>query len=213
MRPNRSPMWREPRYKRLFDLAIMVLAHVILSPTWVFLWLVVPTLIWLEDRGPVFYRQQRPGKDGVPFTVRKFRTMVPNADKDGPAWTVEGDKRITRVGRFLRKTAIDELPGVFSIWSGHMSLVGPRALPMDEQRYLEGKIAGFGERLKVRPGLTGLAQLYDMRDDAETKLKYDLEYIGRMSIWLDLKILVISIANTIAIRWDRRSGKATQSGL
>ncbi len=206
-------MWREPRYKRLFDLAIMVLAHVILSPTWVFLWLVVPTLIWLEDRGPVFYRQQRPGKDGVPFTVRKFRTMVPNADKDGPAWTVEGDKRITRVGRFLRKTAIDELPGVFSIWSGHMSLVGPRALPMDEQRYLEGKIAGFGERLKVRPGLTGLAQLYDMRDDAETKLKYDLEYIGRMSIWLDLKILVISIANTIAIRWDRRSGKATQSGL
>ena len=206
-------MWTEPRYKRSFDLAVMVLAHVALLPALVLLWLVIPPLLWLEDRGPVFYRQKRPGKDGRPFTVWKFRTMVPDADKEGLPWTVEGDKRITRVGRFLRKTALDELPELFSIWSGHMSLVGPRALPMDEQRYLEGKVAGFGERLKVRPGLTGLAQLYDMEDDAETKLKYDLEYIRRMSIWLDIKILLVSIAHTLTIRWDRRSGKATQRGL
>ena len=206
-------MWKEPRYKRLFDLAVVVLAHVVLLPVWVLLWLVIPPLLWLEDRGPIFFRQQRPGKDGRPFTVWKFRTMVPDADKQGPAWTVEGDRRITRIGKFLRKTGLDELPEVFCIWNGNMSLVGPRALPMDEQRYLEDKVAGFRERLKVRPGLTGLAQLYNTTDDAETKLKYDLEYIGRMSIWLDIKIVIISIANTLTVRWDRRSGKATQRGL
>jgi lipopolysaccharide/colanic/teichoic acid biosynthesis glycosyltransferase len=185
----------------------MVLAHLLLLPVWVVLWTAFPLIIWLGDRGPVFFRQQRVGRDGRVFIVLKFRTMVPDAEKKGPAWTTEGDSRITRVGRVLRRTALDELPETLSIWKGDMSLVGPRALDAPEQRWLETQIPGFSDRLRVRPGLTGLAQVYDDVDDARTKLRYDLEYIERMSLWLDLKLLFLSVLNTLTGRWDKRRGK------
>ena len=155
----------------------------------------------------MFYRQKRVGKDGRLFTVFKFRTMVPDADRRGPAWTVEDDPRLTRVGAFLRRTGLDELPELASIWKGDMSLVGPRALFLDEQKLLEKQIPGFADRQAVRPGLTGLAQIYDYTDEANTKLRYDLEYIRRMSLWLDIKIIILSIKNTLMARWDRRTGK------
>ena len=194
-------------YKRAFDLAILVVAHLILAPVFALLWAGIPLMIWLDDRGPIFYRQQRPGKDSRLFTVRKFRTMVVDADQRGPAWTTDRDPRVTRVGRLLRRTALDELPGVLSIWKGDMSLVGPRALPVEEQNMLEERIPGFANRLRARPGLTGLAQVYDQDDEAQAKLHYDLQYIHRMGPVLDLKLLVLSVVNTLLARWDTRTGK------
>lgn len=195
------------RYKRFFDLTVLFVAHVVLLPLWVVLWTVIPLLVWLEDRGPVFYRQIRAGRGGRPFAVLKFRTMVPGADSQGPSWTAEGDGRVTRVGRILRKTALDELPQVLSIWKGDMSLVGPRALALEEQRALEQKIAGFHLRLLVRPGLTGLSQVYNRLDDDKLKLQYDLEYIRNMNPFLDLKLLFLSVFRTLGARWDSRAAK------
>ena len=197
----------EPRYKRPFDLTILIFAHIILFPLWLVLWTLIPALIWLEERGSVFYKQIRVGKNGKQFTVFKFRTMVSDADQRGPAWTVEGDPRLTRVGAFLRRTGLDELPELASIWRGDMSLVGPRALFLLEQQLLEEQIPGFVERQAVRPGLTGLAQIYDQTDEANTKLRYDIEYIQTMSLWLDIKLIILSIRNTLMARWDRRTGK------
>lgn len=195
------------RYKRPFDLLILALTHLLLAPLWILLWTGIPLLIWLEDRGPIFFRQRRIGKGGRTFYVLKFRTMVVGADKIGPVWTVEHDPRVTRVGRILRKTALDELPQVLSMWKGDIGLVGPRALAADEQLTLEGSIPGFEKRLQVRPGFTGLAQVYNKTDAPASKLRYDLDYIERMNPWLDVNLLTLSVFNTLLVRWDSRSGK------
>ena len=154
-----SPFSWSPTFSRCF------------LPVWVLLWIAIPLAIWLADRGPIFYRQKRAGRGGKAFTVLKFRTMVKDADDKGPAWTLDDDRRLTPLGRLLRKTALDELPQLFSIWTGDMSLVGPRALDYEEQQLLETQISGFASRLRVRPGLTGLAQVYDQRDEAHTKTR------------------------------------------
>jgi len=195
------------RYKRSLDLAILVLAHLMLLPVWVGLWTMIPLLIWLEDRGPVFYPQARVGKDGKVFTLLKFRSMVPGAERKGPAWTTTSDPRITKVGKLLRKTALDELPEILSIWKGDMSFVGPRALAVDEQHQLEKEIPNFRHRTSVKPGLTGLSQVYNVTDNAVDKLKYDLEYIEGANLWLDLRLMVLSVRNTLLARWDQRAGK------
>jgi lipopolysaccharide/colanic/teichoic acid biosynthesis glycosyltransferase len=195
------------RYKRSLDLAILILAHLTLLPLWVGLWTVIPFLIWLEDRGPVFYPQARVGKNGKVFTLLKFRSMVPDAEQKGPVWTTSSDPRITKVGKLLRKTALDELPEILSIWKGDMSFVGPRALAVAEQRQLEEEIPDFRHRTSVKPGLTGLAQVYNVTDNAVDKLRYDLEYIEGASLWLDLKLMVLSVRNTLLARWDQRAGK------
>ena len=203
----RSGAVQQGRHKRPFDLAVLFVGHLALLPLWVLIWIIVPLAIWLSDRGPVFYKQQRVGKHGRIFTLVKFRTMVQDAEMCGPMWTTEGDPRVTAVGKVLRRTALDELPGVFSILKGDMSLVGPRALDGDEQRWLEQEIPGFAKRLEVLPGLTGLAQVYDRTDSAQKKLDYDLEYVQRGNLWLDLKLIVLSIRNTMIAKWDHRSGK------
>ncbi len=141
------------------------------------------------------------------FIVRKFRTMVPDADLKGPFWTVQGDVRLTKVGKILRRTALDELPELWSIFKGDMSFVGPRPLDEKEQKQLEDQIPGFRQRLMVRPGLTGLAQVYDPADRAIDKFKYDLEYLKCLSPWLDGKLLLLSVLNSFGARWDRRTGK------
>lgn len=194
-------------YKPWFDLSILLLAHLLLFPLWLLLWTLIPLLIWLGDRGPIFYRQRRTGKDGRPFTILKFRTMVPDADRLGPSWTSAGDPRVTRIGRLLRPTALDELPGLLSIWRGDMSFVGPRALDVEEQKRLEQQIPGFEKRLRIRPGLTGMAQVYDRADDAHDKFLYDQEYLVRMGPWLDIRLLFLSVWNTLLARWDQRRGK------
>lgn len=198
---------KDRKYKRVLDLTILVIAHVVLFPIWLLIWTLIPLAIWLQDRGPVFFKQQRMGAGGKIFTIRKFRTMVPNADKIGPSWNTTNDPRVTKFGRLLRRTGFDELPQVLNIWRGEMSFVGPRSLDVDEYVYLDKQVPGFSQRLAVPPGLTGLAQLYDHTDDAATKLRFDLEYIRRRSLWLDVKILFLSWVNTLSGRWDRRSGK------
>ena len=200
---------RKAAYKVWLDVAIRLAAHVLFLPMWLLLWTVIPICIWLADRGPIFYRQERMGKDGCIFTILKFRTMIPDADKAGPAWTSEADSRVTPVGRVLRRTALDELPGLLSIIKRDMSLVGPRALAISEQKDLEKRIPGFEQRLQVLPGLTGLAQVYNDADDSDNKFHYDLEYMRRMGIRLDIKLILLSIKNTVGGRWDQRAGKPT----
>jgi lipopolysaccharide/colanic/teichoic acid biosynthesis glycosyltransferase len=198
---------RDDSYKRWFDISVLVIMHLALLPLWVMLWTLIPIVIWLGDRGPVFYRQQRAGKQGRVITVLKFRTMIPNADRIGPAWTMERDPRVTRFGRILRRTALDELPEIISILKGDMSLVGPRALDVGEHTMLQEEIPGFEERLRVLPGLSGPAQIYDRTDDANDKFRYDLGYLEEMSPWLDVRLLILSVWNTLGARWDRREGK------
>lgn len=206
-RGNPEAATKEARYKRPLDLTILFLAHLLLGPILIALWLIIPLAVWLYDQGPIFYAQNRIGKGGKILRLRKFRTMVVDADAEGPAWTVDRDPRITRVGRFLRRTALDELPSLVNIWKGDLSLVGPRALNIQEYEWLVDRVPGFEQRLQIRPGLTGLAQLYDREDDAQTKLRNDLDYIRRMSLRLDLKILLLSVFYTLTGKWDRRSGK------
>ena len=116
MTNERSHRSSTDNYKRWFDLTLLILAHILLLPVWLLIWISIPILIWLGDRGPVFYKQARVGKGGKVFTVLKFRTMVPNAEGKGAAWTIDKDPRITRFGRVLRRTALDELPEIINIW-------------------------------------------------------------------------------------------------
>ena len=153
------------------------------------------------------------GKDGKPFNVIKFRTMVVDAEDQGPAWTTDDDPRVTRFGRILRRTALDELPEIISIWKGNMSFVGPRALDLDEHRALEGLMPGFEKRLQVQPGLTGLAQIYDKNDDPYEKYRYDMEYLQKLSPFLDARLILLSVWNTLIARWDHRSGKVKLDNL
>ena len=212
MAEHQIPQSSPASYKHWFDLTVLVLAHLLLAPIWILLWTMIPLLIWLGDRGPIFYRQRRIGKDRRIFTILKFRTMVPGADQQGPAWTSEADPRVTRIGRLLRRTALDEIPELLSIFKGDMSFVGPRALDVEEHFGLEKTIPGFDRRLCVLPGLTGLAQVYNPDDDAHGKFHYDCQYLERRGPVLDTKILLLSVRNTLIGRWDQRGGKPAGAG-
>ena len=207
MRDGHKQKSRSGEYKLWFDYFILIVVHVSIFPLWIVLWIVIPVFIWIGDRGPIFYRQERAGKNGKPFKILKFRTMVFNADQVGPAWTTQNDPRVTKIGRILRRTALDELPEILSVLRRDMSLVGPRALDIVEQKVLEQQIPDFKKRLEVLPGLTGLAQVYDLSDDAHIKLRHDIEYLDRMSPWLDIKLLLFSLRNTLTARWDSRIAK------
>lgn len=200
---------REPWLKRPFDIALASLGLVLSAP----LWGLIALAIKLEDGGPVFFRQERWGRGQRPMRVYKFRTMIPTADRSVQA-TAE-DPRITRVGRVLRATALDEMPQLLNIWTGEMSFVGPRALPMNERQQREAAgdlpdedIPGFAERLRVRPGLTGIAQIWAPRDvPRRHKFKYDLLYLKRQSFWLDVKLIAVSLWITCRARWEVRGRK------
>lgn len=154
---------------------------------------VVAAAIWLESGSPVFFRQSRVGLTGKEFEVLKFRSMIQNAEADGPKWAVEGDLRITRVGRFIRKFRLDELPQLINVLRGEMSLVGPRPEQPHFCSMLEKQIPFFGQRHAVRPGVTGWAQIRypygSTVKDAKKKLEFDLFYIKNLSIMLDLAII------------------------
>lgn len=187
------------------DLSILIIAHLFppLTLIWLFIWVTVPIGIWIQDRGPVFYLQERIGKNGKLFTIRKFRTMIPNAESStGAVWSSKNDARITTIGKFLRWTAIDELPQLWNILKGEMTLVGPRAERPELHKKFVNDIPGFEERITITPGLTGLAQIkgsYDLSPDK--KLHYDLMYIDQMSLTLDIKIIIVSICNTLFAKW------------
>ncbi len=189
-------------YKRPFDLAVIILSHVLLFPLWLLLWTLIPLMIWLEDRGPVFYTQERLGKDGVPFPILKFRTMLRDAEAlTGPVWASENDERTTKVGQILRRLHLDEMPQIVNIVKNEMSLVGPRPERPSLAAQFDFEVPGFSQRLQVRPGVTGLAQLrvgYSARP--RCKLGYDLRYIEKMSPWLDFWLLLVSVPVVIG-RW------------
>lgn len=159
--------------------------------------LVTTLLIKWTSRGPVLYRQERVGKDGRIFTLYKFRTMVDDAEKHiGPVWAVEGDDRVTPIGRILRRMRLDELPQLYNILRGEMSLVGPRP----ERPYFVARHKALqGIRLSVKPGLTGLAQVRSVYDLKPThKVKYDYLYIQRRSLLLNIYILMHTIPVLLA---------------
>ena len=196
------------RYKRPLDLTLVIAAHILLLPFWILVWSLIPVLIWLEDRGPIFYRQERYGLNGCVFNMLKFRSMVRNADRIGAGWTGDGDPRVTRIGRLLRRTALDEVPQVINILRGDIGLVGPRALPvmMHEQATREEPL--FAARLQVRPGGAGLALLRGPRHcSPRRRLRYDLLYIEKASFWLDVKILLLTSWLAITGRWGTGSRK------
>jgi lipopolysaccharide/colanic/teichoic acid biosynthesis glycosyltransferase len=198
--------------KRSFDFIFASLALVMSLP----LWLIFSLAIKIEDGGPVLYRQKRWGKYKRPINVYKFRTMVVDADKKfGPLQAQENDPRITRVGKFLRATSLDEMPQILNIWFGEMSWVGPRALPINEIQVKEENgyipdeaVPGFNLRCLVRPGLTGMAQVYAPRDvPRRHKFRYDLIYIQNQGFWLDLRLILLSFWITFRGKWERRGKK------
>lgn len=191
-------------WKRPFDLLVLIAVHVALAPVWVILWVSIPMAIWLHDRGPIFYTQERLGKSGRTFRVYKFRSMIPDAERHtGAVWAEEGDPRITSVGAFLRSRALDELPQVINMWKGDISLVGPRAERPELSQEFESSYPGFEQRLLVRPGMTGLAQIYGRYSThPRNKLRYDMLYIRRMSPWLDVRLMISSVLLTLRARWQ-----------
>jgi len=205
-------VWRALFLKRPFDIGLSALGILLSSP----LWLLVALLIWLEDRGPVFYPQDRVGKDGRIFKAFKFRSMIKEAERDqGAVQAVENDPRVTKVGRILRSTAMDELPQLLNILRGDMSFVGPRALRPHEKevranpetRDIED-IPGYRERHEVRPGLTGLTQVYlPGETPRRKKFRYDMLYIKKRSFWLDMKLMVLSFWITFRGKWESRQSK------
>lgn len=186
--PKRKPIYLF--FKRLFDLVASFTGLLLL---W-FPMLLIAIAIKVDSRGPVLFKQERLGKDGASFIMYKFRSMYTNAEKNGPQWAAKIDWRCTRVGRFIRKTRLDELPQLINILRGDMSLVGPRPERAFFYDQFETYIHGFRNRLAVRPGLTGLAQVsggYDL--GPEEKIIYDMRYIMEQSLSMDLNCIFKTI--------------------
>ena len=201
---------REPSLKRPFDFFLATLGLVLSSP----LWLLFSLAIYLEHRGPVVFFQERCGRQGKRIQIIKFRTMQNEGEDRNLVVDVENDPRITKVGKVLRATAMDELPTLVNILKGDMSFVGPRALPFkieDEERTRYANITqvpGYHLRSQVKPGLTGMAQVYAPKDiDHCGKFRYDNLYVERMSFWLDLKLIFLSFWITLRGKWEHRERK------
>jgi len=187
------PPW-EKNVKRIIDIVFSLGCLLILSPVY----LLAACAVKCSSQGPVFYVQERVGYRGRLFHLWKFRSMVQDAEtKSGPVWAGKNDSRITPVGKFIRKTRLDELPQMYNILKGDMSLVGPRPERQYFVEQLKKKIPYYALRLKVQPGLTGWAQTkqnYDRSlDDVREKLKYDLYYIENMSLRMDFKIIISTV--------------------
>jgi len=197
--------------KRLLDAALALTGLTLSAP----LWLLFASAIKLEDGGPVFYAQDRVGKGGRAFRALKFRSMRQDAESStGPLQARHNDARITRVGRVMRATAMDELPQLWNILRGDMSFVGPRALRPGEIE-IEGNVPvaleavpGYTRRTAVRPGLTGVAQVYAARDiSRRDKFRFDAVYIRRQSLWLDVRLILLSFWISFRGTWESRGRK------
>ncbi len=176
--------------KRLFDLSVVIPMALVTAP----IILVTAALVRLTSNGPAFYSQKRVGENGAVFTLWKLRSMVADAEPDGPQLAQLNDPRVTSVGRFIRATRIDELPQLWNVWMGHMSLVGPRPERPEFVEAFTQTIPDYPLRNVVKPGLTGLAQvLGKYTTTAADKFRYDIHYIRQYSIWLDCKILLLTV--------------------
>jgi len=198
--------------KRAFDIALAGAGLVLSAP----LWAIFAAAIKVEDGGPVFFTQERVGLGGLPFTALKFRSMRPDAEAaTGALQASEGDPRVTSIGRFMRATAMDELPQLWNIFRGDMSFVGPRALRPGEIETDSGgmltrleDVPGFDHRIKVRPGLTGIAQVYARRDlPRRQKFRYDRLYVNRGSLALDVRLILLSFWISVHGTWEVRGRK------
>jgi lipopolysaccharide/colanic/teichoic acid biosynthesis glycosyltransferase len=191
--------------KRGFDILLSGVGLIVSLP----LWGIIALAVKLNDGGPVFYRQERVGKEGRVFRGLKFRSMVPYSDeKWGVVPAAANDPRVTKVGKILRATAMDELPQLWSIFRGDMSFVGPRPEWAELVKKFRVGIPDFDLRHQVRPGLTGLAQVYGHSEMSRRhKLRYDLLYARRQSFCLDIRLVLISFVVTFTGRWERREGK------
>lgn len=184
--------------KRIMDVSLCLL----ILPVVTAVMIVCAVLIWLDNPGPVFFAQLRTGKGGRRFRMYKFRTMVTNAEElkqkyahlnelTWPDFKISNDPRVTRVGRILRKTSLDELPQIINVLKGEMSLVGPRPTSFDASTYS----LWHTERLEVLPGITGLWQISGRSEvDFDERLRLDIEYIENQSLWLDIKILIGTVS-------------------
>ncbi len=178
-------------FKRGFDLLVSSVGLLILAPLFAVIALAVKT----GSKGPVFFRQERLGLDGHTFGLVKFRTMIPEAEKNtGPVWTVEDDPRVTRAGRFLRRWSLDELPQLINVFRGEMSLVGPRPERPHFVEQFKDKIPVYLERHRVKCGMTGWAQVNGFRGNVsiEERTKYDIFYVENWSVAFDIKIILLT---------------------
>ena len=201
-------------FKRPMDIALSLIGIVVCFP----LWIIIALAIWIEDKGPILYFSHRVGKHGRTFKHFKFRTMFPDCHtRFGLVQAKENDHRVTQVGRFLRATAMDEIPQLWHILKGDMSFVGPRALLPAEVEVGQDlshkpvplqEIPGFIRRHSVTPGLTGIAQIFAPRDIVRRhKFHYDLLYIKRQSLLLDIKLIMLSFWITLRGKWECRGKK------
>lgn len=194
-------MFYRNRGKRAFDLSLALAAALVLSPVLALLWLLARARIG----APVFFRQERPGWRGRPFTVLKLRTMADARDLAGNL--LPDAKRLTAFGRWLRRTSLDELPELFNVLKGDMSLVGPRPLLME---YLPRYTIEQARRHKVKPGITGWAQVNGRNAISwEQKFKLDVWYVDHCSLWLDLKILGLTVLQVFQRKGISAEGHAT----
>ena len=197
---KRKKRYYDSRIKRGLDI-LGALSGIILSLP---VYLLVPVLIKLTSKGPVFYLQERLGKDKVPFMMIKFRTMIVGAENGKPLWAEKNDSRATSVGLFLRKTRIDELPQFINVLKGDMSLVGPRP----EREYFVSKLASdipfYNVRFILKPGISGWAQVNHRYastvSESRTKLHYDIAYIRNSSLFLDIVILLKTVRCVLNMR-------------
>jgi lipopolysaccharide/colanic/teichoic acid biosynthesis glycosyltransferase len=203
--------------KRSFDIFLSGIGILLSSP----LWLLIAILIYLEDRRKIFFTQNRVGINGELFKAYKFRSMKMNENQDQSTelQASENDPRVTRVGKILRATAMDELPQLINIFKGDMSFVGPRALlPNEIEIHQNGNDEKalqelFEKRCSVTPGLTGVAQIFLPRDvPREKKFHYDLLYIEKQSFLFDLKLIFLSFWITLRGKWESRENKLGQAG-
>jgi sugar transferase EpsL len=187
--------------KRLFDLIIVIPSLIILSPMMVSIWL----LVYFKIGSPMIFKQVRPGLNSKPFTIYKFRTMTDDHDENGQL--LPDALRLTRFGRFLRSTSLDELPELFNVLKGDMSLVGPRPLLM---RYLDRYTPEQNRRHEVKPGLTGWAQVNGRNAISwEEKFRLDVWYVDHKSIKLDLKIIALTVINVLRKQGINQDGSVT----
>jgi len=175
--------------KRAFDIVVSLVAIVVLSPLFIF----TALLVKLTSRGPMIYTQIRMGKSGKLFKIYKFRTMKVDAEKtSGAVWAQENDPRLIPAGKFIRKSHLDEIPQFINVLQGHMSVVGPRPERPEFVAKLKVQIPDYEKRLAVKPGITGLAQVWHRYDetieDVKKKVKYDLLYIKKICLWTDVRI-------------------------
>jgi lipopolysaccharide/colanic/teichoic acid biosynthesis glycosyltransferase len=198
--------------KRLLDVLLAGGGLIVSAP----LWAAIAALVKIEDGGPIFFSQERVGCRGRRFEALKFRSMIVDAEAGtGPIQAGENDPRVTRIGRILRATAMDELPQLWNIFRGDMSFVGPRALRPGEIE-VKGNgavekledVPGFSNRCAVRPGLTGVAQIFAPRDVLRRqKFRYDRFYVERQSFWFDVQLILLSFWITFRGRWEDRGRK------